>query len=115
MPSTTALEPPSRILLGPGPSIVHPRVLRAMSTPLIGHLDPAYLRLMDETSRLLRYAFQTENQLPIPISATGSAGMDACFVNLLEPGDETGLHARAAGRGDRNGELILGLECVAQQ
>lgn len=59
-----------------------------MSTPLVGHLDPAYLRLMDETRRLLRFAFQTTNELTIPISATGSAGMEACFVNLLEPGDD---------------------------
>jgi alanine-glyoxylate transaminase / serine-glyoxylate transaminase / serine-pyruvate transaminase len=82
------LQPPSRILLGPGPSNVHPRVLRAMSMPLIGHLDPAFLRIMDETKRLLQFVFQTRNELTIPISGTGSAGMEACLVNLLEPGDE---------------------------
>ena len=83
-----ALEPPSRLLLGPGPSNVHPRVLRALSTPVVGHLDPAYLTLMDETRRMLQHVFQTTNALTLPISATGSAGMEACFVNLLEPGDE---------------------------
>jgi alanine-glyoxylate transaminase/serine-glyoxylate transaminase/serine-pyruvate transaminase len=82
------LEPPSRVLLGPGPSNVGARVLRAMSTPLVGHLDPAFLRIMDDTKRLLQFVFQTRNELTIPISGTGSAGMEACLVNLLEPGDE---------------------------
>lgn len=85
---TQPLQPPSRILLGPGPSNVHPRVLQAMSTPLVGHLDPAFLRIMDETKRLLQLVFQTRNELTIPISGTGSAGMEACLVNVLEPGDE---------------------------
>jgi len=88
MPPTPPLEPPARVLLGPGPSTVSPRVLRAMSIPLVGHLDPAFLRIMDETKRLLQFAFQTRNELTIPISGTGSAGMEACLVNLLEPGDE---------------------------
>src|SRR6266404_5989208 len=79
---------PVRILLGPGPSNVHPRVLQAMATPLVGHLDPEFLRLMEETKVLLRGTFQTDNTLTIPISGTGSAGMEACFVNLLEEGDE---------------------------
>jgi len=83
-----AFEPPARLLLGPGPSNVHPRVLRALGTPIVGHLDPAYLKLMDETRRMLQHVFQTKNELTLPISATGSAGMEACFVNLLEPGDE---------------------------
>jgi alanine-glyoxylate transaminase/serine-glyoxylate transaminase/serine-pyruvate transaminase len=78
---------PTRILLGPGPSNVHPRVLRALSAPLIGHLDPAFIELMEETKRLLRATFLTANTLTLPISATGSAGMEACLVNLLEPGD----------------------------
>jgi alanine-glyoxylate transaminase/serine-glyoxylate transaminase/serine-pyruvate transaminase len=86
--TTEPLQPPSRVLLGPGPSNVHPRVLRAMSTPLVGHLDPAFLRIMDETKRLLQFVFQTSNALTIPISGTGSAGMETCLVNLLEPGDE---------------------------
>lgn len=79
---------PVRILLGPGPSNVHPRVLNAMSTPLIGHLDPHFLALMNETMELLRFVFQTENELTIPISGTGSSGMEACLCNLIEPGDE---------------------------
>jgi alanine-glyoxylate transaminase/serine-glyoxylate transaminase/serine-pyruvate transaminase len=82
------LQPPQRLLLGPGPSNVNPRVLRAMSTPLVGHLDPEFLALMDGIRRQLQFVFQTENQLTIPISGTGSAGMEACLVNLIEPGDE---------------------------
>ena len=81
-------ETPRRILLGPGPSNVHPRVLRAMSTPLVGHLDPVFIDLMEETKTLLRQVFQTGNALTLPISGTGSAGMETCFVNLMEPGDE---------------------------
>jgi alanine-glyoxylate transaminase/serine-glyoxylate transaminase/serine-pyruvate transaminase len=81
-------NPPERLLLGPGPSQVHPRVLRAMSAPLIGHLDPAFVQMMEEVKALLRVVFATENPLTIPISGTGSAGMEACLVNLLEPGDE---------------------------
>ncbi|MCX8071037.1 MAG: alanine--glyoxylate aminotransferase family protein [Candidatus Binatia bacterium] len=80
--------PPTRLLLGPGPSMVHPRVLQAMSTHLVGHLDPAFLAIMEENKRLLRWLFGTANELTIPISGTGSAGMEACFVNLLEPDDE---------------------------
>ena len=75
-------------MMGPGPSDVPARVLKAMSAPCIGHLDPYFLSVMDETQRLLRFLFQTENPLTIPISGTGSAGMEACFVNLVEPGDE---------------------------
>lgn len=82
------LNPPLRILMGPGPSSVHPRVLRAMSTPLVGHLDPAFLKIMDEVQELLRDVFQTKNQFTIPVSGTGSAGMETCFVNLIEDGDE---------------------------
>lgn len=82
------LNLPERILLGPGPSNVDPRVLKAMSTPLVGHLDPKFLEIMDETMELLRFVFQTKNRLTIPISGTGSAGMETCLVNLIEPGDE---------------------------
>jgi alanine-glyoxylate transaminase / serine-glyoxylate transaminase / serine-pyruvate transaminase len=85
---TTPFEPPHRLLLGPGPSDVHPRVLQALSRPLIGHLDPAFLALMDEVKRLLRRVFQTENELAFAVSGTGSAGMETCLVNLLEEGDE---------------------------
>jgi len=82
------LNPSTRILMGPGPSDVHPRVLRAMSTPLLGHLDPEFLALMNETQEMLRKVFQTSNQLTFPVSATGSAGMETCVVNLIEPGDK---------------------------
>ncbi|MBI2877377.1 MAG: alanine--glyoxylate aminotransferase family protein [Candidatus Tectomicrobia bacterium] len=82
------LNPGLRILLGPGPSDVHPRVLKALSTPLVGHLDPDFLKLMNETMALLRFVFQTENRLTLPVSGTGSAGMEACLCNLIEPGAE---------------------------
>ncbi|MBU8907310.1 pyridoxal-phosphate-dependent aminotransferase family protein [Desertibacillus haloalkaliphilus] len=83
----TELNPPERTLMGPGPSDVHPRVLRAMTTPLLGHLDPAFLTLMNETMELLREVYQTNHQVTIPMSGTGSAGMETIFVNLVEPGD----------------------------
>jgi alanine-glyoxylate transaminase/serine-glyoxylate transaminase/serine-pyruvate transaminase len=80
--------PPVRSLMGPGPSDIHPRVLQAMARPTIGHLDPAFIEMMDEVKVLLQYAFQTQNALTIPVSAPGSAGMETCFVNLVEPGDK---------------------------
>ena len=73
--------------MGPGPSDVPERILTALGRPTIGHLDPAFVDLMDETKSLLQFAFQTENQLTMPVSAPGSAGMETCFVNLIEPGD----------------------------
>ena len=79
--------PPRRLLLGPGPSMVHPRVLRALSMPLIGHLDPAFLCVMNDIQTLLRVVFQTNNRFTIAVSGTGSAGMEASIVNLVEPGD----------------------------
>jgi alanine-glyoxylate transaminase/serine-glyoxylate transaminase/serine-pyruvate transaminase len=79
--------PPQRTLMGPGPSDVAPRVLAALSRPTIGHLDPLFVSLMDDIKLLLQYAFQTKNELTLPVSAPGSAGMEACFVNLLSPGD----------------------------
>lgn len=82
------IDPGQRVLMGPGPSDVPARVLQAMSAPCIGHLDPYFLSVMDETQRLLRFLFQTENALTIPVSGTGSSGMETCFVNLVEPGDE---------------------------
>jgi len=81
------LNPSPRVLLGPGPSDVHPRVLRAMATPLLGHLDPEFLVLMNETKELLQYVFQTQNELTLPVPGTGSAGMEAAVCNILEPGD----------------------------
>ncbi|MDA8555334.1 alanine--glyoxylate aminotransferase family protein [Luminiphilus sp.] len=80
--------PPLRTLMGPGPSDVSPRVLAAAARPTIGHLDPLFVHLMDDVKRLLQFAFQTTNELTIPLSAPGSAGMEAAFVNLLEPGDK---------------------------
>jgi alanine-glyoxylate transaminase/serine-glyoxylate transaminase/serine-pyruvate transaminase len=74
--------------MGPGPSDVHPRILEAMSRPTIGHLDPLFVGMMEEIKQLLQYAFQTENPLTMPVSAPGSAGMETCFVNLVEPGDK---------------------------
>ena len=85
---TDSFYPPQRTLMGPGPSDVHPRVLAAMSRQTIGHLDPVFVNLMDEIKSLLQYAFQTRNALTMPISAPGSAGMEAMFANLLEPGDK---------------------------
>ena len=82
------LNPSPRVLLGPGPSPVHPRVLAALGMPLLGHLDPEFVALMDETQSLLRYVFQTENRLTMAVSGTGSAGMEAVVVNLIEPGDK---------------------------
>lgn len=73
--------------MGPGPSEVHPRVLRAMSTPLVGHLDPSFVEIMDDVQELLRYTFRTDNQWTIPVSGTGSAAMEAAIGNVVEPGD----------------------------
>jgi len=83
-----SFNPPSRTLMGPGPSDVHPRILNAMARTTIGHLDPSFIDMMDEIKEMLQYAFMTENALTMPISAPGSAGMEACFVNLVEPGDK---------------------------
>lgn len=82
------LKPSTRLLLGPGPSNVSYRVLRAMCTPLVGHLDPQFLEIMDETCQMVRDVYQTSNQMTFPVSGTGSAGMEASFVNILEPGDK---------------------------
>ena len=80
--------PPARVLLGPGPSDVAPSVLAALSRPTLGHLDPAFLAIMDEIVAMLRLVFATQNRIAFPMSGTGSAGMETCFVNLIEPGDE---------------------------
>ena len=82
------INPDERILMGPGPSNVPSRILQAMAAPCIGHLDPYFLSMMDEVQQLLRHLFQTNNPLTIPVSGTGSAGMETCLVNLIEPGDE---------------------------
>lgn len=85
---TKSFYPPQRTLMGPGPSDVSPRVLGALARPTIGHLDPLFIQLMDEIKHLLQFAMRTDNALTLPISAPGSAGMEACFVNLLSPGDK---------------------------
>src|ERR1700732_2565856 len=82
------LNPPVRLMLTPGPSSVDPRVYRAMATPLVGHLDPWFKTCMDETQLLLRQIFQTENRLTMPLSASGSGGIEASVLNTLEEGDE---------------------------
>ena len=82
------LNTSQRILMGPGPSDVHPRVLKAMATPLIGHLDPEFVTVMDDIKAMAQLTFQTQNHLTFVVSAPGSAGMETCLVNLLEPGDE---------------------------
>ncbi|WP_422459478.1 pyridoxal-phosphate-dependent aminotransferase family protein [Endozoicomonas sp. ALB115] len=81
-------HPPKRTLMGPGPSDVHPRITEALARPTIGHLDPEFIRMMDELKSLIQYAFKTSNRLTLPISAPGSAGMEACFANLVEEGDK---------------------------
>ncbi|MEX0866321.1 MAG: alanine--glyoxylate aminotransferase family protein [Pirellulales bacterium] len=83
-----AINPPIRTLMGPGPSQIHPRVLEACGKPTVGHLDPYYLQIMDEMQRMLRQVFRTDNEMTLAISGTGSAGMEAVFVNLVEPGDK---------------------------
>src|SRR5216684_8941539 len=88
MPEVVQLNPSPRILLGPGPSDVHPRVLTAMAMPLVGHLDPQFLEIMNETQEILRQLFRASNTLTFPGSGTGSAGMETCVVNLIEPGDK---------------------------
>ena len=85
---SNSFHPAPRTLMGPGPSDVSPQVLEALGRPTIGHLDPEFVGLMDEIKGLLQYAFRTQNELTIPVSAPGSAGMEACFVNLLAPGDK---------------------------
>jgi alanine-glyoxylate transaminase/serine-glyoxylate transaminase/serine-pyruvate transaminase len=87
MPSYPHLNTPERLLLGPGPSMVHPRILSVMTHPVVGHLDPTFVELMNQIQDMLRQVFQTQNGLTLPISGTGSAGMEAMLCNLIEPGD----------------------------
>src|SRR5262249_42492367 len=79
--------PPERLLLAPGPTNIHPRVMQALVSPVLGHKDPRFLDIMDETAALLRYVFQTENKVTLVLPGTGGAGMEATLVNLIEPGD----------------------------
>ena len=88
MPVPPALDPPRRILMGPGPSDTHPRVLAALGAPTVGHLDPYFLQVMDDSQKTLREVFRTRNELTLAVSGTGSSGMETCVVNLIEPGDK---------------------------
>src|SRR5262252_1906871 len=81
------LNPPVRLLMGPGPSDIHPRVLEAMAKPTVGHLDPYYLEIMNGMQDMLRAVMRTKNEMTMAISGTGSAGMEAAVVNIIEPGD----------------------------
>jgi alanine-glyoxylate transaminase / serine-glyoxylate transaminase / serine-pyruvate transaminase len=107
-----------RLLLGPGPSMVHPRVLQAMSSPLVGHLDPQFLRLLDTLQEQLRWLFRTRNEFAIALSGTGSAGMEAVMVNLIEPGDPVlvGINGafglRLAAIAERSGGRVIKAEAA---
>src|SRR5260370_9104220 len=90
------LQPPARVFLGPGPSNVHPRVMKAMLSPVVGHLDPAFVRVMDDIKKLLRLVFQTANEITFPVSGTGSAGLETALVNLVEEGDDVVVGAIGA-------------------
>jgi alanine-glyoxylate transaminase/serine-glyoxylate transaminase/serine-pyruvate transaminase len=82
------LRPPQRLLLGAGPSNIDPRVQKALASPIVAHLDPYFIKIMDETVELLRYAFKTNNHLTMPISGTGTAGMETAICNIIERGEE---------------------------
>ena len=113
-PTPTYLDefsPPQRILLGPGPSSVHPRVLQAMTLPLLGHLDPQFFRVMDDVCEMLRQVYRTENFMTVPLSSTGTGAMEAACVNLLEPGD-TIIICRNGFFGDRLADIAQ--RCGAQ-
>ena len=116
---TTAVEyPAQRVLLGPGPSHVPARVLAALASPTLGHLDPQYLRIMDQTRGLLQTVFATQNHLTLAVPGTGSAGMEACVANLIEPGDEAiicvagAFGARMAEVAERYGAVVHVLEAA---
>ena len=114
--TTRSFHPPRRTLMGPGPSDVNPRILEAMSRPTIGHLDPVFVGMMDEMKELLRYAFQTDYELAMPVSAPGSAGMETCFVNLVEPGDKVVvcINGVFGGRMKENVERAGGVPVVVE-
>ena len=84
----SSFHPAQRTLMGPGPSDMHPRVIAALGQPVIGYMDPVFVRMMEELKELLRYAYQTDNPLTFPLSGPGSVGMETCFVNMVEPGDK---------------------------
>ncbi|MGF1643876.1 MAG: pyridoxal-phosphate-dependent aminotransferase family protein [Thiotrichales bacterium] len=114
--TTTSFHPTARTLMGPGPSDVNPRVLEALARPTIGHLDPRFVEMMDEVKTLLQYAFQTSNALTLPVSGPGSAGMETCFVNLVEPGDKVIVCQNGVfgGRMVENVERCGGIAIVVQ-
>ena len=111
-----SFDPPRRVLMGPGPSDVSQRVLNALARPTIGHLDPAFVGLMDEIKALLQFAFHTKNELTMPVSAPGSAGMETCFVNLVEPGDKVVvcINGVFGGRMKENVERCRGIPVVVE-
>lgn len=108
--------PPQRLLMGPGPSNVSPSVLKALGMPLLGHLDPVFVKMMEEIKGMLRQVFMTKNEMTFPVSGTGSAGMEFCFVNLIEPGDEVviGVNGVFGGRmvdvAERCGATVIKVE-----
>ncbi len=112
----SSFNPTPRTLMGPGPSDVHPRVLSALGLPTIGHLDPEFVSMMDEVKGLLQYAFQTKNELTIPVSAPGSAGMETCFVNMIEPGDKVVVCQNGVfgGRMKENVERLGGIAIMVE-
>lgn len=114
--SFRSFQPPPRTLMGPGPADVHPRVLAALSRPTIGHLDPSFVAMMDELKDLMRYALRTRNTLTMPVSAPGSAGMETCFVNLVEPGDQVVVCVNGVfgGRMKENVERLGGVPILVE-
>ena len=114
--SSNRIFPSQRVLLGPGPSEVPARVLGALAAPTLGHLDPEYLHIMDETRVLLQAVFQTQNRLTLAVSGTGSAGMEACIANLIEPGDDAiiavagAFGARMSDMAERHGATVYTVE-----
>lgn len=111
-PRFTAFNPPRRILMGPGPSDVYPEVLAAQSRPTVGHLDPLFVGMMDELKSLIQYAFQTKNEMTMAVSAPGSAGMETCFVNLVEPGEKV-IVCRNGVFGDRMRQNVERMGAIA--
>ena len=112
----SSFHPPQRTLLGPGPSEINPRVLAASSLPAIGYLDPIFVDMMDELKQLLRYAYQTNNQLTFPLSGPGSVGMESCFVNMVEPGEKVIVMKNGVfgGRMVENVERVGGVAVVIE-
>ena len=116
MQTPPVFHPPRRLLMGPGPSTVAPSVLEALSQPLLGHLDPVFVKMMDEIKVMLRQVFLTRNDMTFPVSGTGSAGMEFCLVNLIEPGDEVviGVNGVFGGRmvdvAERCGAKVIRVE-----